>query len=62
MALATILTWLLCLLPPRFAKVQRIIMVNTLACLPGKSWLEARGFARRSLIETVRTIAGFSHI
>jgi KDO2-lipid IV(A) lauroyltransferase len=62
MALATVLTWLFCLLPPRFAKVQRIIMVNTLACFPGKSWLEARRFARRSLIETVRTIAGFSHI
>jgi Kdo2-lipid IVA lauroyltransferase/acyltransferase len=61
-ALATGLGWLLCLLPPRVAKVQRIVLVNTLACFPGKSWPEARRFARRSLIETVRTIAGFSHI
>ena len=60
--MATALAWLFCLLPLRVASVHRNILINTLICFPEKALKDARRFARRSLIETARTLAGYSHV
>ena len=62
LALATRLASLYCYLPMSVATAYRNVLVNVLACFPEKSWAEARRFARAAIIETVRTIAGYSHL
>lgn len=61
-ALATGLARAFCLLPLSVASVHRYVLINTLVCFPEKSLKEARQFARKSLIETARTLAGYSHV
>jgi Kdo2-lipid IVA lauroyltransferase/acyltransferase len=60
--LATLLARLFCLLPLSVATIHRVVVINTLICFPEKSWQQAREFARRSFIETARTLAGYSHV
>lgn len=60
--LATRLAWLYCHLPLSVATAYRNTLVNALACFNDMSWAEARRFARRSVIETARSIAGYSHL
>jgi len=62
LAKATVLASLYCYLPLSVATAYRNVLVNVLACFPEKSWAEARRFARQAIIETVRTIAGYSHL
>lgn len=61
-AIATVLARIFCLLPLSIGRVHRMVLINTLVCFPEKSLAEARDFARRSFIETARTLAGYSHI
>jgi Kdo2-lipid IVA lauroyltransferase/acyltransferase len=62
LALATRLASLYCYLPLSVATAYRNVLVNVLACFPEKNWTEGRRFARQAIIETVRTIAGYSHL
>ena len=62
LALATRLASLYCYLPLSVATAYRNVLVNVLACFPEKNWTEARRFGRQVIIETVRTIAGYSHL
>lgn len=60
--LATFLARLFCLLPLSIARPHRAALVNTFICFPEMSWRGARKFARQSIIETARTLAGYSHV
>src|SRR5690554_223454 len=62
LAIATFLARAFCLLPLSIASVHRMVLINTLICFPEKSLAQARQFARRSFIETARTLAGYSHV
>jgi KDO2-lipid IV(A) lauroyltransferase len=62
LAIATTLAQIFCLLPVSIATAHRRVLINTLICFPEKSLAQARKFARRSFIETARTLAGYSHV
>lgn len=59
---ADILARVFCLLPLSIATAYRVVLINTLICFPEKTLSEARAFARKSFIETARTLAGYSHV
>lgn len=60
--LAALLARIFCLLPLSIARPHRAALVNTFICFPEMSWRDARKFARQSIIETARTLAGYSHV
>lgn len=60
--LATLLARLFVFFPLSIATPHRSALINTLICFPEKSWSAARRFAKQSVIETARTLAGYSHV
>ncbi|MEE4251573.1 MAG: lipid A biosynthesis acyltransferase [Alcanivoracaceae bacterium] len=60
--LATLLARLFVCFPLSVATPHRSALINTLICFPEKDWAAARRFARQSVIETARTLAGYSHV
>lgn len=61
-ALGAGLGWLLAVVPLRFASARRLVLINLLACYPDLSWRECNRLARRSLMETGRTMAEFTTV
>jgi KDO2-lipid IV(A) lauroyltransferase len=55
------LGWLVAVTPIRFASARRLVLINLLVCYPFLSWHECRRMARRSLVETGRSLAEFAH-
>lgn len=60
--LASLLARVFVLFPLSIATPHRSALINTLICFPEKNWASARKFARESVIETARTLAGYSHV
>ena len=60
--LASLLARVFLFFPLSSATPHRNALINTLICFPEKDWRAARQFARKSVIETARTLAGYSHI
>lgn len=60
--LASFLARLFVLFPLSVATPHRSALINTLICFPEKDWTQARKFARQSVVETARTLAGYSHV
>ncbi len=58
-ALGAALGWLLAVAPLRVASARRLVLINLLVCYPELSWRECNRLARRSLMETGRTMAEF---
>lgn len=56
------LGWLLGVAPLRMASARRLVLINLLACYPELSWRECKRMGRRSLVETGRTMAEFTHV
>ena len=56
------LAWLISWLPLSMVSAHRHIVINCLACFPELSYAEVRSLARRSLIETTRTLIRFPYI
>ncbi len=61
-AIGGALGWLLGVAPLRIASARRLVLINLLACYPQLSWRECKRMARRSLMETGRTMAEFTHV
>tara|TARA_R110002073_G_scaffold68403_1_gene169976 strand:+ start:97226 stop:98203 length:978 start_codon:yes stop_codon:yes gene_type:complete len=62
MAFATAITWLASWLPVSWVSAHRDVLLNQLICFPERSWKENRRHARRALVQTARTLAGYSHV
>lgn len=62
MAFATALTWLASWLPVAWVSAHRDVLLNQLICFPERGWKENRRHARRALVQTARTLAGYSHV
>ncbi|MDF1628676.1 MAG: lipid A biosynthesis acyltransferase [Alcanivoracaceae bacterium] len=60
--LASLLARLFVYVPLSVATPHRSAVINALVCFPEKNWAAARKFARQSVIETARTLAGYSHV
>ena len=61
-AVGAALGWLLGVAPLRLASARRLVLINLLACYPELSWRECKRMARRSLMETGRTMAEFTTV
>jgi Kdo2-lipid IVA lauroyltransferase/acyltransferase len=61
-ALGSLLAKIFVFFPLSIATPHRSALINTLICFPEKDWAAARRFARKSVIETARTLAGYSHV
>lgn len=56
------LAWLASWLPLSWVSAHRDVLVNQLACFPELDWRTARRRARAAFVQTVRTLASFSHV
>lgn len=61
-ALGGFLGWLVAITPIPLASARRLVLINLLACYPFLSWPECKRLARRSLVETGRTLAEFATV
>lgn len=61
-AIVGALAWLVSWLPLSIVSAHRNIVINCLACFPELSYREVRALARRSLIDTARTLISFPYI
>ena len=61
-AVGAALGWLMGVAPLRVASARRLVLINLLACYPELSWRECKRMARRSLMETGRTMAEFTTV
>lgn len=59
---ATSITWLASWLPLSWVSAHRDVLLNQLICFPERSWKDNRRHARRALVQTARTLAGYSHV